>query len=95
MASSALDRTIGQNHDRFDSSVAELPLRPNALSTKMSSMMSASYADFDVRDALEVLDQRGIDNSPETRRQLRLDVEKEVIDCNGEIIQEFGLVAKV
>lgn len=38
---------------------------------------------------------RGIHNTAETRRQLRLDVQKEVVDCNAEIVKDFGKVAEV
>lgn len=72
-----------------------LAIRSNPLSTKLSSVLSSSYADSDIRDALGLLDKRGIQNSAETRRQLRLDVQKEVIDSNGEIVREFGHVADV
>jgi hypothetical protein len=65
------------------------------LTTKVTSVLSASYADSDIRDALNLLDKRGIQNSSETRRQLRLDVQKEVIESNGDIIREFGHVAEV
>jgi hypothetical protein len=41
------------------------------------------------------LDERGVQNTAETRRQLRLDLQKEVIDSNGEIIDEFAKVAEV
>jgi hypothetical protein len=58
-------------------------------------VLSASYADLDIRDAVETLDARGIRNTAETRRQLRLDVQKEVIQCNGEIVKDFGEVADV
>ena len=85
----------GQTHDRPESSSFELPLRPNVLSGKLTSLLSTSYADADVREALEVLDRRSIENNPHTRRQLRLDLQKEVIDYNGEIIREFGHVAEV
>ncbi|KAI9758552.1 MAG: hypothetical protein M4579_003044 [Chaenotheca gracillima] len=68
-------------------------IRANALSNKLTSVLSASYADLDIRDALEYLDDRKVENTQETRRRLRLDVQKEVIACNGEIIQEFGQVA--
>lgn len=34
-------------------------------------------------------------NTAETRRQLRLDVQKEVVDCNAEIVRDFGKVAEV
>jgi conserved oligomeric Golgi complex subunit 6 len=67
----------------------------NALSSRITSVLSASYADLDIRDALETLDARGIQNTPETRRQLRLDIQKEVIQCNGEIVKDFGQVAEV
>ncbi|KAK2767909.1 Golgi transport complex subunit 6 [Emmonsiellopsis sp. PD_33] len=68
--------------------------RSTALTNKLNSVLSASYADSDIRDALEILDDRGIHNTAETRRQLRLDVQKEVIDSNGKIIQDFGKVAE-
>ena len=58
-------------------------------------MLSTSYADSEFREALVLLDERGISNSAETRRQLRLDIQKEVIDSNGQIINEFGRVADV
>lgn len=69
--------------------------RSNPLATKVTSVLSASYADSDIRDALSLLDVRGIQNNSETRRQIRLDVQKEVIESNGDIIREFGHVAEV
>ncbi|KAK3941165.1 oligomeric complex COG6-domain-containing protein [Diplogelasinospora grovesii] len=66
----------------------------NPLSSKVTSVLSTSYADTEFREALTLLDERGILNSAETRRQLRLDLQKEVIDSNGEIIDEFGKVAE-
>ena len=69
--------------------------RPNALSNRITSVLSASYADSDLRDALETLSLRGIHNTAETRRQLRLDVQKEVVDCNAEVVRDFGKVAEV
>ncbi|KAL9085396.1 MAG: hypothetical protein Q9159_004740 [Coniocarpon cinnabarinum] len=50
-------------------------------------------ADFQVRDAFETLDNRGVENTPETRRNIRLDVQREVIECNAEVINDFGAVA--
>jgi hypothetical protein len=67
----------------------------NALSSRITSVLSASYADLEIRDALETLDARGVQNTAETRRQLRLQVQKEVIQCNGEIVKDFGAVAEV
>jgi hypothetical protein len=65
------------------------------LSNRLTSVLSASYADSDIRDALETLSVRGIHNTAETRRQLRLDVQKEVVDSNAEIVRDFGNVAEV
>lgn len=67
----------------------------NALSARITSVLSASYADLEIRDALETLDARGVQNTAETRRQIRLDVLKEVIQCNGEVVKDFGQVAEV
>ncbi|OTA99498.1 hypothetical protein M426DRAFT_325092 [Hypoxylon sp. CI-4A] len=66
----------------------------NPLSSKVTSVLSTSYADAEFRESLALLDERGINNTAETRRQLRLDVQKEVIDSNGKIITEFGRVAE-
>ncbi|KAL4874524.1 oligomeric Golgi complex subunit 6 [Aspergillus karnatakaensis] len=68
--------------------------RSNALSNRLRSVLSVSYADSDIRDALETLSLRGVHNTAEVRRQLRLDVQKEVVDCNAEIVQDFGKVAE-
>jgi hypothetical protein len=67
----------------------------NALASRITSVLSASYADLEIRGALETLDERKTNNTAETRRHLRLDVQKEVIECNGEIIRDFGEVAEV
>ncbi|KAJ5363167.1 hypothetical protein N7541_004011 [Penicillium brevicompactum] len=67
--------------------------RSTALTNRLTTVLSASYADSDIRDSLETLSLRGIHNSEKTRRQLRLDVEKEVVDCNAEIVKDFGKVA--
>lgn len=69
--------------------------RSNALSSKVSSLLSASYADLEIRDALNLIDERNIENNAGTRRQLRLDVQREVIESNGAVIREFGHVAEV
>lgn len=65
------------------------------LSSKVTSVLSASYADLEIKDALDLLDERRVESNAETRRQLRLDIQKDVIDSNGDIIREFGLVAEV
>lgn len=69
--------------------------RSNALQGRITSVLSTSYADLEIRDTLRILDSRDVENTGETRRQLRLDVQKEVIHCNGEIVRDFGAVAEV
>lgn len=69
--------------------------RSTALSNRLTSVLSASYADSDIRDSLETLNLRGIHNTAGTRRQIRLDVQKEVVDSNAEIVRDFGKVAEV
>jgi hypothetical protein len=77
------------------SSVVPASRGANALSSRITSVLSASYADLEIRDALETLDAREVRNTAETRRQIRLEVQKEVIQCNGEIVKDFGQVAEV
>ncbi|KAH8706847.1 oligomeric complex COG6-domain-containing protein [Ilyonectria robusta] len=66
----------------------------NPLTSKVTSVLSTTHSDTEFRDALLLLDQRGIQNDAETRRRLRLDLQKEVIDSNAEVITEFGRVAE-
>lgn len=68
--------------------------RINALQNRITAVLSASYADLEIRDALGVFDDRNLSNTAEARRNLRLDVQEELIQCNGEIVQDFGQVAQ-
>jgi hypothetical protein len=68
--------------------------KSNALQNRITSVLSASYADLEIRDALGVFDDRKLGNTAEARRNLRLDVQEELIQCNGEIVQDFGQVAQ-
>lgn len=72
-----------------------VPKAPTPFSSKVTAVLSSSYTDADFREALTLLDKRGVQNTAETRRHLRLDLQKEVIDSNGEIIDEFAKVAEV
>ena len=69
--------------------------RSLALSNKLSGVLSVSYADPEIRDALRLLDLKNIQNTPDTRRSIRSDLQKDVIECNSSIVQEFGQVAEV
>lgn len=68
---------------------------PNPFSSKVTTVLATSYADSEFRGALSLIDDRGHTNSAATRRQVRLQLQKEVIDSNGNIIVEFGRVADV
>ncbi|THW47065.1 oligomeric complex COG6 [Aureobasidium pullulans] len=68
--------------------------RSSALQSRITSVLAASYSDLEIRDALETLDARQVHNTAETRRNLRLDAQQELIQCNGEIIRDFGQVAQ-
>lgn len=69
--------------------------KSNALQGRIASVLAASYADLEIRDSLQTLDTRHIRNTAETRRNLRLEVQQELIECNGDIVQDFGRVAEV
>lgn len=69
--------------------------KSNVLATKLTNVLSSSYADREIRDALRLLDVRRVQNVEETRRNLRADAQKEVIDSNARIVDDFGKVAEV
>lgn len=80
------------------SNPAESPSgRSNAFrfTNKLTSVLSGLYVDSDIRDALSVLDDRRLRNDAETRRRLRLETQKQVIDGNGYVVQDFSKVAEV
>ncbi|TKA26964.1 hypothetical protein B0A50_05155 [Salinomyces thailandicus] len=76
------------------SAVAAAVPRSSALQNRITSVLSSSYADLDIRDTLSVLDERGLQNTADSRRNLRLDVQQELFECNGEIVRDFGKVAE-
>ncbi|KAM0256979.1 hypothetical protein ACHAQJ_004680 [Trichoderma viride] len=61
---------------------------------KVASVLSTSYSDNDFRDAIFLADERSVGSSAKTRRLLRLDLLREAISCNGEIIEEMGTVVE-
>ena len=67
----------------------------NSLASRVTSILSTSYSDTEFRDALSILDERGVRNDARVRRQIRLDLLKDVIDGNGEVVARFGHVAEV
>ena len=87
--SSGLEGPVASEGDSLSSK------RTNALTTKLTSVLSSSYADYEIRDALRLLDEQGMRNDEEARRNLRANAQKEVIDCNAKIVDDFGRVAEV
>lgn len=69
--------------------------RSNALSNKLTNVLSSSYADSETRDALRLLEMRGAQNVEDTRLSLKFDAEQEVIEANARIVNDFEKVANV
>jgi len=81
-----------------DDGFGDAPLSPRkstAFSSKITGILSAPFSDSELREALKTLDERRIENSAESRRRLRLDAQKDLIECNGDVIKDFGQVAEV
>ncbi|ODQ49616.1 oligomeric complex COG6 [Saitoella complicata NRRL Y-17804] len=66
----------------------------NPLSVRLSQILAASYTDNSLKDALDALtlDARFADNSPDRRRQLKGELELDVIEQHGAVIEEFGRI---
>lgn len=92
-----VDTFSGDLSESLDSSLglSPAPQRSNVLTHRLTNVLSASYADSDIRDVLRALDQERIKNTAETRRTVRLDVQKGVIERNGAIIKDFSPVVEV
>lgn len=69
--------------------------RSTLLSNKLTSVLSSSYADSETRDALRLLDARGVQNAEDTRLNLKADAQQEIINVNARIVDDFGKVANV
>jgi len=68
--------------------------RGNALSNKLTSVLSSSYADSEIRDALRLYDAR-YGGKVGKDVDLKYEAQKEVIEANGRIVDDFSKVAKV
>lgn len=69
--------------------------RSNALSNRLTNVLSSSYADTEIRDALRLFDVRYGDKEIEHELDLRYETQKEVIEANARIIDDFSKVAQV
>lgn len=82
-------------NEYIDSNTGVCSRTQHPLASRITSILSTSYADSDIKDALDLLDKQGLKNTAAVRRQLGFNVQKEVLVSNGEIIHEFGHVARV
>jgi conserved oligomeric Golgi complex subunit 6 len=69
--------------------------RANALSTKLTTVLSTPYADSEIREALRLFDLQDLGADEQNGRNLKALAEKEVIDANARIVEDFGSVAEV
>lgn len=92
-----MERAIQDDYDGFlspeiDGSSGK---RATALSAKISSALSTSYADSEIREALRLFDLRRAQTNNNDSYGLKALAEKEVIDSNAQVIDDFGHVAAV
>jgi hypothetical protein len=100
MTTSHLNGQNGASLTTFDSGLSlnedvGTSKRSNALSNKLTSVLSTSFIDTEVRDGLRLLDARGAQNAEVLRSNLKYEAQKEVIEANAKILDDFGKVAKV
>jgi conserved oligomeric Golgi complex subunit 6 len=100
-----MESLYNPSSDGFNSSEFSQPLSPsvdlssskrvNALTAKLANVLSSSYADSEIREALRLLDLQRRRNDEAFRRNLKFESQKEVIDANAHIVKDFGKVAEV
>ena len=66
----------------------------SALSGRIASVLATSYVDNDIRESLRLLDLQGFEVTERSRRDLKLDIDEQLRECNGEIIDDFGKIAE-
>ncbi|KAH0599284.1 hypothetical protein MHUMG1_03401 [Metarhizium humberi] len=66
----------------------------NSLATKVTAVLSTSFSDTEFREALALIDEQEFANDAKNRRQIRINLYKDVIDSNGTIIDNFGRVSE-
>lgn len=88
------NNTIAQDIDGLGTDGSSVK-RSNALSNRLTNVLSSSYADTEIRDALRLFDARYGDKDIEHDIDLRYETQKEVIEANARIIDDFSKVAQV
>jgi conserved oligomeric Golgi complex subunit 6 len=69
--------------------------RGTALSTKLATVLSTPYADSELREALRLFELRDVASDDWSRQNLKALADKEVIDSNARVVDDFGQVAEV
>ncbi|PHH58475.1 hypothetical protein CDD81_5711 [Ophiocordyceps australis] len=64
------------------------------LGARIAHVLSASYSDTEFSQILQLLDESPLRNDAATRRQIRLQAERRVIDYNGAALDNFERVAQ-
>lgn len=64
-------------------------------SNKLTSVLSSSFVDADTRNALRLFDARYSSHVQDNSFDLKYEAQKEVIQANGKIIDDFARVAQV
>lgn len=86
------NNSIIQDIDASDGSAVK---RSTVLSNKLTDALSSSYADTEIRDALRLFDARYGDKVLDQDIDLRYETQKEAIQANARIIDDFSKVAQV
>lgn len=72
-----------------------LDRRGNALTNKLTRVLSSSYADTEIRDALRLFDARYGHKGGDDDLDLRYEAQREMIEANAQIVNDFSRVAEV
>ncbi|KAK5105544.1 Golgi transport complex subunit 6 [Lithohypha guttulata] len=80
----------------FDATVDDnsLDRRGNALTNKLTRVLSSSYADTEIRDALRLFDARYGHKGGDDDLDLRYEAQREMIEANAQIVNDFSRVAE-
>lgn len=94
-AHSGASTTMSEQMDVGNNTLAASAKGSNSLATKVTAVLSTSFSDTEFREALALIDQQEFANDAKNRRQIRINLHKDVIDSNGTIIDNFGRVSEV
>lgn len=84
-----------------DATVMSNPVSPtysrssNPLLSRITEVLSTSYADTEFRQTLQLVDERRVHSDPKAKRGLKLALHREVLEQNGCILHEFRKVVEV